>query len=551
MNKSLAITLALGLPLGAAAQTAIDAMSVARTDLRGTARFTAMGGAFTALGGDISTLTQNPGGIGVYRSSDLSLSLDLDATSVKSTAAGGFDKNSNTTFSVNNFGYVGSVYTGNSVMPFFNWGVSYNRRASFDRTYGGYLGQLGTSYTNLVADYTTNDAYSPGYLSPYDGYNPYFDGNAPWTSILAYQSFMINPASPGSSSYKGLYDYDADGGNGSFAEGWYNIEEKGHIDEYSINFGGNIEDVVYWGIGFGVTDLDFKQYAYYGEDIEQANVPDANKESFIPGGYASYSLDNVKHIWGSGFNFKLGVIVKPINEFRLGFAVHTPTYYNLSQESHAVTNFNFESSDYPGGQSINGSYDTDWDDFDWKLQSPWRLMFGAAGVIDGRLIISADYEYRAFDKMKVKDWEGYVYDAVTEDVRTWYKSTNILRLGAEYRITPAFSVRAGYSYESTPVKAQILDPSQSEVNYIYTSGPDDTETVPSFDYNRSTSYVSCGLGYRYKNFYADLAYLHRNTKGDYHAFTDYVDNENYIVRGPKADLSRNTNSFVLTLGMRF
>ena len=29
-----------------------------------------MGGAFTALGGDISTLSQNPAGIGVFRSSE-------------------------------------------------------------------------------------------------------------------------------------------------------------------------------------------------------------------------------------------------------------------------------------------------------------------------------------------------------------------------------------------------------------------------------------------------------------------------------------------------
>ena len=102
MNKSLALTLALSLPLGAAAQTAIDAMSISGNDLRGTARFMSMGGAFTALGGDMSTLTQNPGGIGVYRSSDINLTLDLSATSMKSEAGDGIDKQSKTTFGVNN-----------------------------------------------------------------------------------------------------------------------------------------------------------------------------------------------------------------------------------------------------------------------------------------------------------------------------------------------------------------------------------------------------------------------------------------------------------------
>lgn len=546
MNKKLAIALTLGLPLGAAAQTAIDAFSVSQLDLRGTARYMSMGGAFTALGGDISSLNQNPGGIGVYRSSDISLTLDLDAASAKSTVGGVFDKANKTTFAVNNFGYVGSVATGSEMMPFFNWGVSYNRAASFDRHYGGYLGAIGTSYSNLVADFTTSDGYTPGQLGESSAYNPYFDSDAPWSSILMFNSYAINPLSAGSNSYTGLFNYDS-----STADAYYDIEEKGHVDEYSIDFGGNIQDVVYWGIGFGITDLDFKQYAFYDEEIQSANVPNSDADSYVPDGSAYYSLDNVKHIWGSGFNVKFGLIFKPVNEFRLGFAIHTPTYYNLSQESHAVTNFNYGSDTYPAGETYNNSRDTEWDSFDWKLQSPWRIMVGAAGVIGGRAILSADYEYRAFGDMKSKNWEGFDYDYTNDDIKTYYQSVNILRLGAEYRVTPAFSVRAGYSYESSPVKAELLDPRGDDVSYVYTSGSVDSETQPAYTLNRTTNYVTCGLGYRYKNFYADLAYVYRNRKADYHAFTDYVDLEGYTVRAPKAELSKTTNSFVLTLGMRF
>ncbi len=69
---------------GASAQTALDAYSLSQHELRGTARFMSMGGAFTALGGDLSTLNQNPGGIGVYRSSEISATLDINAQSVRS-----------------------------------------------------------------------------------------------------------------------------------------------------------------------------------------------------------------------------------------------------------------------------------------------------------------------------------------------------------------------------------------------------------------------------------------------------------------------------------
>ena len=565
MNKQQLLALALSLPACAFAQTAVDAYSASQLDLRGSARFMSMGGAFTALGGDISTLNQNPGGIGVYRSSDISLTLDLEPQSTKSTVGTLTDKNSQTKFGVNNFGYIGTVNTGNETMPFFNWGVSYSKIASFDRRYGGRLGQIGTSYTNMVADYTTYDGYTQGDLI---NDNPYFDSSAPWSSILMFDGFGINPTAPGANSYAGLFNY----GN-TTGEGWYNIEEKGHVDEYSLNFGGNVMNILYWGIGFGITDIDCKQYAYYGESFTDLNVPrfipdavnpDGGSYGYYPGNAdqaepntGDYGLTNYKHIWGSGFNFKAGVIIKPVNEFRLGLAVHTPTYYNLSYEGNATMAFGYDSPLYNQNEVNkfnNGQTSTEWSDFDWKLQTPWRFMVGAAGVLGGKAIISADYEYRAYGDMKVKDWNGYNYDAYNNDVKTFYKGVNILRLGAEYRVTPAFSIRAGYSYESSPVQKQLLDPSNdSEVLYVPTSGADDTETQPSFTLDRTTNYITCGIGYRYKYFYADLAYVYRHRESDYQAFTNYEElmNPGTIVYAPKAKVTDSNSQIVLTLGVRF
>ena len=155
--------------------------------------------------------------------------------------------------------------------------------------------------------------------------------------------------------------------------------------------------------------------------------------------------------------------------------------------------------------------------------------------------------------MKVKDWDGYSFDDVNGDIKTYYQSTNILRLGAEYRLTPQWSIRAGYSYESSPVKSEILDPTGSQANYIYTSGPYDYETQPSYTLDRSTNYITCGLGYRYKNFYADMAYVYRHRKSDYHAFNDYNESigDHLLVQAPKAELSDNNSQIVLTLGFRF
>ena len=74
MKKLLLSSLALGCGVAAFGQSAIDAFRFAAPDMKGTARFMSMGGAFGALGGDLTTLSQNPAGIGVYRSHELGLS---------------------------------------------------------------------------------------------------------------------------------------------------------------------------------------------------------------------------------------------------------------------------------------------------------------------------------------------------------------------------------------------------------------------------------------------------------------------------------------------
>lgn len=564
MKKTLMAGIIAALPSALFAQTAVDAYSISQSDLRGSARFMSMGGAFTALGGDISTLNQNPAGIGVYRSSDLSVTLDIDMMSSKASAAGMSSTVNKTHVNCNSFGYVGAINLGSgSVMPFFNWGASYSRVASFDRRFNGSFGNLGTSYTNLVADFTTNNGIIPAQMRPENNYNPYQDyytsptgqnfPYAPWSSILLFNSYGINPVSDGANSYMGLYDYDK-----SVATGNFSVEEKGHIDEYDINFGGNIQNIVYWGLGFGITDIDYKSRTYYSEYITNANVPSSDGSTYTPGGEADFGLENYKRIYGSGFNVKAGVILKPINEFRLGFAVHTPTWYNLTYQGSAVADFTYNSSTYPQGKNYQGSTITDegyLDEFDWKLQSPWRLMVGAAGVLGGRAIISADYEYRGTQSMRVKDYDGNEWGDVTEDIKTYYKGTNILRLGAEYRVTPGFSVRAGYSYESSPVAQEVMDGhfSNGEATYVYTSGPDDTETLPSFTLDKTTQYITCGLGYRYKNFYADAAFVHRTRKSKYQAFTNYNEtaDPHLFVLAPSAEISSNDNSIVLTVGFRF
>ena len=58
----------------AAAQETYENAKIAAEDLNGTARYVGMGGAMDALGADISTISTNPAGIGLFRSSSVSVS---------------------------------------------------------------------------------------------------------------------------------------------------------------------------------------------------------------------------------------------------------------------------------------------------------------------------------------------------------------------------------------------------------------------------------------------------------------------------------------------
>ncbi len=556
LHLGLSAAATLLLPAVSQAQSAVDLYNMNRPDLRGTARFMSMGGAFTALGGDLSSLNQNPAGIGIYRSSELGLTLNLDFQSSSATAQGNKTEENQTKFSFNNFGYVGTMPLNSTGLQSISWGATYSRVASFDRINSGRIGNLaGASLSNYIAAMSNTGGYYPDSQAPDgllfgDNYNPYLDGNAGWLDIVAFQGYVTNDtySSDGFSGFQGLM------GEGTTGSAWFKTREKGYVDEYSFNIGGNVNDVVYWGVGIGVTDMDYKALTQYGENLDNAYItakriaPDQNGDEVyeLTNGTADYALTSHLHSSGSGFNFKFGVIVKPINELRLGFAVHTPTWYQMTDTYWGAIDYNYMPSDNSiYTSSLNGNVITDegyTGSFDYNMRSPWRMMFGIAGVIGKQGLISADYEYRGNNVMQSSDVDGYTYEDVKSDVKTYYKGTHIFRLGGELRVTPQLSLRVGYSYETSPVKKQA----ENDGEFIWTAG-----TNPSYTFDRHTQYVTAGLGYRFSSFYVDLAYVNKQRETTYHAFTPLIVGGSTLQGSPSAKIKDNNNQVVLSFGYKF
>lgn len=581
MKKLLIITgLVAGVSISGYSQGAIDAYSLSQPDLKGTARFMGMAGAFGALGGDLSVLSQNPAGIGVYRSSDIGFTLDLDLQNSASMSQGSKFTMDQTKFLLNNIGTVLTLRLPSQACPNLNFGFSYNKAASFNRVYGGNIRTLNNSMSNYIAGIANsagdnNKPLSEGQLasgSNYDPYNPgYNDYQVPWLAILGYDSYLINPdVNPNTNETRwyGLWqDYmDGSSTNGS---GTFYMNESGAVNEFNIAFGGNISNVVYWGMNFDIINFNYNLSSIWGESLSDAMVSGENN-TFVRGN-ADWNLNNIYNASGTGFNYQLGFIVKPVQEFRLGFAFHTPTWYNLTENFLGRVDYNYE--DYNNGNKAAGYAVTN-DNYpgynNFGLRTPWKLIASAAGVIGNNFIISFDYEWANYGKMHLSEPNNYgyyddywpdfysagpvasssvfldpndPYAYENADISSYYKSTNTFRLGLEFKPISALSIRAGYSYVSSPVRQEAKNNDMT----IFTAG-----TMPSYRFDNSTNYVTCGLGYRYKRFYVDLAYVYKHMDSEYHAYTPDPKKEGGAgIPSPQSKISLNNNQVVLSAGFRF
>lgn len=537
-------------------QSAITAMTMARPDMKGTARYMSMGGAFGALGGDLTTLSMNPAGIGVYRNHEVGVTVGLDAISTTSESSAGKFSADKTPFLLNNIGGVLTLRLNSSACPNLNFGFTYNRTASFHNKYGGGLGNLNTSMTNWMAGVANGEGVCVADVSYSQGFNPYSpnDGGyeAPWMTILGYQSYLITPVgNPDDPDWEGQF------GQGTSGTSAYSVEETGGIDSFNIAFGGNFGNLLYWGMDFDISNLSYTRNTYYGEDMKNAYV-DAGDH--LGRTTSNWDLKNWYNLSGTGFTYKLGVIFRPIQELRIGVAFHTPTYYSLTQQFSGKATATYNNTDtYENytNQSSDGYWEPGYNDF--RFVGPWKVMVSAAGVIGGRFIISGDYQWDLTSKMHFKDpsygyydyYYPYGYDSpfesdynsyyeTNQDIQNYYSDIHTLRLGAEMRVTKNFSVRLGYSNVSSGVKQSAKQGDQ----IIYTAG-----TMPEYSFSNATNYYTAGLGYRTGGFYADLAYVNKHNTSTYHAFTGDPSNKSLVT--PNAKVGFSSNQVVLSLGYKF
>lgn len=492
MRKITTTIIACCLAMATQAQTFEDVIRFSRQPNPGTARSAAMGGAFTALGGDISATTNNPAGIGVFRKSELSFTPLLNFA--KTEASG--EKMNKTAFQMGGLGGVLSLYS-----PAFNWkginiGFYYNNLNNFNRTTRQIVPISDNSFTDILA-------ITSGNLAP-DQLNGFTTG-------LAYDAFLINN-DPETGYYYSILGADEDVAQVK------DIEEKGYQGEYTIAFGTNFKDKLYFGASIGIQSICYKMTSQFQE------APDLNS----PSGLDYYQFLEYKKMNGVGTNIKLGVIYRPIPELRIGAAIHSPTWFSMNYTMSTAIDSYFITP--PEGEEEYNFRTPSYDDLniDYDMRTPWRATAGLATVLGQRAIISADYEFIKYTNACLKNAsDNYSYQGENDAIKFYLHPTHNFRTGAEIRANSIVSLRAGYSFWNSP---------------YYESKK---------SYNRIQSW-STGIGLNFGAFYCDAAFTHRWTKNEtiFYSYYDTQEPELNIESLPTQNKLK-TNEARITFGIRF
>lgn len=511
--------------VGMTAQETYINAELATKDLNGTARYVGMGGAMDALGADLSTISTNPAGIGLFRHSAANLSFGL----VTQEDAQEFANGNKTNMSFDQAGFVYSTRMGQS--SFLNFAFNYHKSRNFNhilnaagRTLNGGSQNI-QSYNKAVAGmdvYMKNDEI----LSNDYAYSQ--------LDYLYYNTIIYNPLiNPNAESLtENFYCYGAER---------YMMDrvQTGYIGQYDFNISGNLNDRVYLGVTIGVHDVHYKSYSEYAELFE------SNEE-----GLGGMLVEDTREITGTGFDLKAGVIFRPIEDspFRIGLSVATPTWYDLTTRNYTALYVDAENAT----ETFNGIKGWDIDNsYDFKLYTPWKFGLSLGHTIDNFIALGASYEFADYGSLDSREIDGYDWDGNTTSstdipmkrhAEQTLKGVSTLKLGAEVMVAPQLFVRAGYNYVS-PMYNKHGYKDGTLASYGVT---DQSQT----DYTnwKATQRLTAGVGCRLGKFSLDVAYQYSQTDGTFTPFKDVLDATNVA---ESVDVSNKRNQVLLTMGYTF
>ena len=441
MRKLLFTLLSVSFFYNSNAQTEIDALRYSQADIVGTARFSAMAGAYGALGGDFTTLSYNPAGIGFYQFSELTFTPSIG--NVVATTYFGGRKNEDEKFHSNfsNFGYVVSSPKSSKEWKRINLAFGYNRTANYKKR--AYISGENNS-TSMIDNFVSNAQGNT------------IDNLNSFTELLAWNTYLFDPLD---TIDNGNYISNL---NSSLRKKQEKaINSSGSLGEYVLSVGTSYEDIIYFGATIGMPSIDYYEKSNYTES--EFNDTAAHLQSF--------EYDEELTTTGKGFNLKIGVITRINNWIKVGGALHSPTVYDMEDTySNAIT--------VVWNDTLGTKYDSSpFGYFNYELKTPWKAIGSVAINIKKQGLISADIEIVDYASTKFNS-DSYKFSDENEVINSLYTKATNIRFGGEMKYKP-FRIRAGYALYGSPYK---VNSEFSNKSFSFGLGVDKGSFIADFAY---------------------------------------------------------------------
>ncbi len=487
-------------------QSLADGLRYSQTLNGGTARYVSMGGAFGALGADFTSTSINPAGLGVYKSSEFTITPSFKRSNIESSYNGLNASDSRNRLLFDNIGIVLSYSpykSDENGIVNFNIGFGYNRTNDF------HSNSIAKGYydNNSIINYFTNEAtrqnLTPSMLTYKNNYEPFNElGAGLWPMIMAWDTWLLFGYNDGTQSFESaLFPNDSVDHENS-------IITDGGSGEYDISFSMNLSNKLFLGATIGITDFNYTFNGSYSEFAKESNPADLDGNRFY-----SMEYNQFYETKGTGYNFKVGAIYNPIPSIRIGAAIHTPTFCSFEDTYSSSMKTDFDTSGVVAkfnSKSPTGRYE-------YNFETPFKFIGSFAYIFQGKGLISIDVERVNYASMKFSNGgDGDNLNDLNIEAENTFRNVFNFRFGGEYRIGD-FALRGGYAFYPSPYKSGFIN---DKANISQYSG---------------------GVGYKSGNFSIDMAYLHTVKKESYVFYSG----------ANPVDTKIKDGRFLVTLGFRF
>jgi len=443
------------------AQTVADAVRYSSQNITGTARYRGAGGAFGALGGDVSAINSNPAGSAIFNNSTVALTLSSGAYDNQTYYNDGITANKNSDIDLNQFGGV-FVSQGVGKIRKFTFGFNYDRTYDFDNAFIA----SGTS-SNSIADYFLGNAQGTPLdllelqsgetnadLYQFLGENESFGTQQ---AFLGYQGYLIDPASTDLDNTDYL---SAQNGNSFNQE--YQYTTAGNNSKFTFNAAGQFSENLYLGLNLNAHTFNFTRNTILFEDNDGTD-----------NAVNSLRFDNDYRAFGSGVSAQLGGIYHISSSLRVGATYDTPTYFTISEETEQYLATSGTNGEVILNPNIINIYE------DYNLRTPGKATGSIAYIFGSSGFLSFDYSYQDYSSIKYSPDNDSFFQQMNTQINNQLKAASSYKIGGEF-LAEEWSFRGGYRFIESPYKNE--------------------ETLGD------TTGYSLGIGYTFGNARIDIAY---------------------------------------------